>query len=179
MNVDLQELRNWISLFLLVTGGAIALRTYLLNQRQRRLENSFRLLDLCKNSLTDGDILSWHMIHVASSEQAGAKPGFFVDKREQIPFAELFSPNIIARQSIERFCELFNLVCFEYLQGTLDIRLFYFEYGQYMSTTYYWVSSVHNSTDFVKTHYPFFHKTFKKHERHFSTLPHKTISHLE
>lgn len=133
MNIDLQELRNWISFILLVIAGAVAIRTYVLNQRQRRLENSFRLLDLCNKTLTNEDLLHWHTIHVASSEQAGARSGFFVDeKKQQVPFSELFSPNIIAQQSIERFCELFNLVCYEYLNGAVDIRLFYFEYGQYM-----------------------------------------------
>ena len=180
MNFNFEEIRNWTSFLLLVTGGGIAIRTFILNQRQRKLENSFRLIDLCNKSLSSDDLLNWHSIHVASSEQAGAKLGFFVDnKKIQVPFSELFSPNIIAQGSIERFCELFNLVCYEYLKGTIDIRLFYFEYGQYMSNTYYWVSFVNNNTLFAKSHYPYFYKTFKKMEKRFSELPYKTISHLE
>jgi hypothetical protein len=179
MTIDFEIVRNWVSFIFFVAGGTIAIRTYVLNQRQRKLENSFRLIELCKNSLSNEDLMSWHLIHVASSEQAGAKHGFFVEKEEQIPFSELFTPNIIAQGAIERFCELFNLVCYEYLKGTVDIRLFYFEYGQYMNITYYWVSNVNNNTEFVKSNYPYFYKTFRKKEDQFLKLPHKTISHLE
>lgn len=179
MTIDLLELRNWVSFTFLIVGGTIALRTFVLNQRQRKLENSFRLIDLCNKTLTNEDLLAWHTIQVASSDQAGAKRGFFVDKKEQIPFSELFGPNILAQTSIERFCELFNLVCHEYLNGAMDFRLFYFEYGQYMSSSYYWVSSVNNNTEFVESHYPFFYKAFRSKWTRFMELPHRTISHLE
>jgi len=177
--IDLQELRDWISFIFLIIGGTIAIRTFVLSQRQRRLENSFRLIDLCNKTLTDNDRINWHTIHVASCEQTGAKRGFFVENGKQVPFLDLFQPNVVAQDSIARFCELFNLVCYEYLKGTLDIRLFYFEYGQYMSTTYYWASNVDNNRDFIRSSYPFFFKAFKRRERRFLQLPHKTVSLLE
>ena len=181
MNYSFEELRNWVSFLFLIVGGGIAIRTFILNQRQRKLENSFRLVDLCKQTLTQDDLIGWHTIHVKSSEQAGAKTGFFVDeKKKQIPFSDLFGAGeFLAQGAIERICELFNLVGYEYLNGTVDIRLFYFEYGQYMSTTYYWVSNVDGNTDFVKLHYPYFHKMYIKNEKRFRALPYKTISHLE
>ena len=179
MSLDIQALRDWVSFAFLVIGGSIAIRTYVLNQRQRRLENSFRLINLCKDTLTTIDFSNWYSTRVASSEQAGAKPGFLIDNGKQIPLSELFGPNIIGQDSIERFCELFNLVCYEYLKGTVDFRLFYFEYGQYMSITYYWVSSVGNNAEFVKAHYPFFYEAFHRKAEEFQKLPYKTVSRLE
>jgi hypothetical protein len=112
---------------------------------------------------------------------AGAKTGHFVDaKKNQIPFIELFSAGqLIAQDSIQKFCELFNLIGYEYLKGTVDIRLFYFEYGQYLSTVHYWVSYVDSDSQFFKTHYPYFYKMYRKNEKKFSNLPYKTIAHLE
>jgi hypothetical protein len=180
-NFNFEELRNWVSFVFLVVGGGIAIRTFILNQRQRKLENSFRLIELCNKSLSSEDLLSWHLIHVASSESSGAKKGFFVDeKKTQVPFSQLFlSKEFIARDSIERFCELFNLVGYEYLKGTVDIRLFYFEYGQYLKITHYWISSVDDDSRFFKSRYPYFYKMFQKSNEAFAKLPYKTISHLD
>ena len=180
ITVNFEELRNWVSFAFLIIGGTIAIRAFILNQRQRKLENSFRLIELCKNSLSDNDRLSWHQIFIASSEPAGAKPGHFVDENKvQIPFSQLFSEGeFIAQGAIERYCELFDLIGYEYLRGTVDIRPFYFEFGQYLVSIHYWVSSIDDGR-FIKSHYPYFYELFETNKAKFHKLPHKTVGKVD
>ncbi len=177
----LDDIRNWASFAFLVLGGVIALRTFVLNQRQRKLENSFRLTDLFAKSITSSDVKAWSAIRIASSEQAGAKTGFFIDDRkQQVPFSSLFAPGLFSQErTIERLCELFDLVGYEFLRGTLEIRLFYFEYGEYIETVHYWASYVNGNTDFIKKTYPSFHKMYTRNKRRFLKLPRKSILQLE
>ncbi len=184
MTFDLKDMREWISFILLVIGGSIALRTFILNQRQRKLENSFRLIELFNRSLRDDDLSNWHKIFITSSELAGAKYGHFLDeKKNQRPFADLFSEgNYHDQGAIERICELFNLVGYEYLRGTIDLRVIYFEFGQLLHTVHDWVSSIETggqTSVFLSSRYPYFHQMFQKNIKVFPKLPFRTISHIE
>jgi hypothetical protein len=99
MLIDPIELRNWISFVFLIIGGGIAIRSFVISQHQRKLENSFKLIQLCNDSLSHDDLMSWVSINYASSEKAGAQKGFFVDNKVQIPFSELFVPDKIIGQA--------------------------------------------------------------------------------
>jgi hypothetical protein len=176
--ITLEEIRNWISFLFLIVGGIIALRTFITTQNQRRLENSFRLTELINNTLTNEDYLGWHMINIASNESSGARIGHFVEKGNQIPFSKLFSGGeFLAQNSIHKFCELFDLVGYEYLKKTIDIRLIYFEHGQYLKSVQYWISSVDRNSNYFKAHYPYYFKMYERCKSKLSKLPHKTISH--
>jgi hypothetical protein len=184
MPIDLRDIREWISLAFIIIGGSIALRTFIINQRQRKLENSFRMIDLINRSISKEDINNWHKVFIASSELAGANYGHFLDeKRNQRPFSDMFSEgNYFDQGAIERFCELFNLVGYEYLKGTIDLRIIYFEFGQYLSTIYDWVSSINvddKHKDFMKSNYSYYHRMYQNNLKAFRSLPHKTISHIE
>jgi len=182
--IDFKDVRAWVTFAFLIIGGSIALRTFLINQRQRKLDNSFRMIDLINRSLSQDDISNWQKVFFASSESAGAKHGHFLDEKgNQRPFSDMFSEgNYFDQGAIERFCELFNLVGYEYKKRTIDLRIIYFEFGQYMDTVYGWVTSIDSEvkhSDFVKVHYPSFSQMYQKNLKLFQSLPHKTIAHIE
>ena len=165
----LAEVRGWLTLIVLIIGGFISLRTYQRNQRQRELENSFRLITMFKESLYEGDIKEWKNIFHGTSEPAGAEEGFFVDiidgKRIQCPLSDLFSEGSPDNGAIERMAELFDLISSEILNGNVEVRLIYFQLGQLMDTTHCWSKLINNPYEegtFLQENYPSFDHLYKK-----------------
>lgn len=164
------EIRNWLTLTLAVIGGFISIKTYMGNQKQRRLENSFRLISMFRESLHKGDMQAWEKIFHASSEPAGAESGNFVeiidDEPQQLPFSALFSEGAPDNGAIGRIADLFDLISSEALNGTVELRVVYFQLGQLMDTTYSWLIPIDNpygQGTFLEEHYPSFTMLYKKH----------------
>jgi hypothetical protein len=123
----LAEIRNWLAFILAVVGGFVAIQTYLGNQKQRRLENSFRLVIMFRESLYEKDIEAWKNIFHATSEPAGAEKGYLVKvidgKRLQRPLSDLFSEGSPDNGAVERMAEFFDLIGSEVLNETIEVRL--------------------------------------------------------
>lgn len=165
----LAEIRNWFAFILAVVGGFITLKTYLGNQKQRRLENSFRLISIFRESLREGDIQAWENIFHATSEPVGAESGSFVEfvdgKRQQRPLSDLFSEGAPDNGAVGRMAELFDLISSEALNETVELRVVYFQLGQLMDTTYSWLRTIDNpygQGSFLKEYYPYFAMLYKK-----------------
>ncbi|MUL35746.1 hypothetical protein [Gloeocapsopsis dulcis] len=172
MEVDITEFRNWLTFSLTFFGGYIALKTYLNNQKQRKLENSFRIILMFRKSLHEGDIQAWEKIFHATSESVGAERGHFVeiidDESRQIPLSYLFSEGAPDNGAVGRMADLFELISSEVLNKTVEFRVVYFQLGQLMDTTYYWLRFIDNPyeeyTSFLEKHYPCFTRLYNKHQ---------------
>lgn len=179
----LKEIREWVQFFLLLIGGTITLQTYIGNQRQRRLENSLRLIDLFQKSLQPGDIEEWKKIFRCSSEPTGVRPGYFLDdENQERPFADLFSEGAADNGAIARIAEQIDLIGYEVLHKTVALRLIYFHLGQLMNTTYDWLQMIENpsnSSSFIGEYFPYFDKMYRKNREKFKKLPKKTYAHIE
>ena len=57
-----EEIREWVKFVVLMIGGGLALRTYIVGQRQKRLDNSLKLLDIFFENLEDDDLSEWKKI---------------------------------------------------------------------------------------------------------------------
>jgi hypothetical protein len=145
----LAEVRNWLVFILAIVGGFVSVRTYLGSQKQRRLENSFRLVDMFRESLRPGDMEAWTDIFHGTSEPAGAEQGYLVTvvdgNRVIRPLSDLFSEGAPDNGAIQRMAELFELISSEAINETVDTRLIYFQLGQLMDTTYSWLKAINNS----------------------------------
>ena len=166
----LSEIRNWLTLCLAVAGGFITIQTYLNTQKQRRLENSFRLLKLFNESLHEGDLEAWIEMFHATSEPTGVTDGYFVyspvvGALEERSLSDLFSEGPPDNGAIERMTELFDLISFEALNNTIDFRVVYFQLGQLMDSVYMWltkVESLYEKGSFVENNYPNFARLYKE-----------------
>ncbi len=161
----IEELRGWLMLCLGVVGGAVGLLTYHRGQNQRKLENSFRMIQLFRDSISNDDFEEWIELFHAASEPAGAKHGCFVSEGgQQIPFRALYAEGPPDNGAIDRISQVFDLVAEQARKRTLDLRIFYHEYGQLMDTIHAWLSTI-SETDgepLVKVLYPSFHWLYKK-----------------
>ncbi|MBF4800373.1 hypothetical protein [Aeromonas hydrophila] len=135
------EVRNWLMFGLGVIGGVMALLTYSRGQNQRRLENSFRMIQLFRDTITAQDFEQWVKLFNASSESSGAKVGHFVSEDGlQTPFSVLYAEGAPDDGAIDRIAQVLDLVSEHALLYTFDLRIFYHEYGQLMDKIYRWLS---------------------------------------
>lgn len=171
------EIREWIKFAIIVIGGIIALRTYIVSQRQRRLENSLRLIDVMFSNLRPEDIGEWQRIFMASSEPSGAKPGYFFDRSgHETIFDSLFSEGPDDNGAVGRIVEQIDLIAYEALRGTVDVRYLYTRIGQLVDTTYTWFGG---DSSVITEHYPYFKKFYLKHRKSFDKWPSKVYSYCE
>lgn len=179
----LKEFREWVQFILLFIGGFITIQTYIGNQKQRRLENSLRLIDLFQKSLQPKDLEEWKKIFFNSSEPTGVRPGYFLDDQHQErPFADLFSEGAPDNGAIARIAEQFELISYEVLDKTVNLRLIYFNLGQLMDTTYNWLQMIEkpsNSSSFICEYFPYFELMYRKNQEKFKNWSRKTYAHIE
>ncbi|HHF3021301.1 TPA: hypothetical protein ACPJ0R_004345 [Vibrio diabolicus] len=160
----------------ITVGSILALKTYVAGQKQRKLENSLKMLDLFHSNLRDSDIDNWISIFQASSEPGGAKPKHFVNKQGlQIPLSDLFSEGASDKGATERITGQIDLLCHHMLKGTIDISIVYSNIGQLMSTVHFW----YKDSGFLKQYYPDFEKFMRKNRRALDKIPTKTICYCE
>ena len=172
-----EEIREWIKFFIIIIGGAIALRTYVVSQRQRRLDNSMKLLDIFFSGLEENDLSEWKRIFMNSSEPSGVKKGYFFSKNKQeIPFSSLFSEGPDDNGAIDRIVHQIDLVSYEALRGTADVRFIYSQIGQLINTTHRWFGG---EKSLISEHFPHFDKLVAKYKKKSSNWPRKVYSYCE
>ena len=174
------EPREWVSFFFLIIGGSIALRTYVVNQRQRRLENSFRLLNFFKESLHENDIEEWQKMFFAACSPGGRRYGYYLAEENgtltEMPLSDLFELAPPDNGAVARMAEQFELLSQEMLANTVNLKLVYFELGQFMYFIHEWLESVDNSgrdKPFIEEHYPNFAKMYKRNKGKFEKWSYK------
>jgi len=173
-----EEIREWIKFLVIIVGAFIAMRSYIIGQKQRKLENSFRLLDLFNKNIQEKDIEEWTNVFIMSSESSGAEFGFFYSKDGQLtPFTSLFSEGPEDQGAVSRIVEQIDLIAYESNKGTIDLRVIYSNIGQLIETTYEWFGN--DAKHVIKTYYPNFEKMMKKNKGNFEKWPRKTISYSE
>ncbi len=176
VNMATAETIDWVRLGILSIGATVALFTYASGQRQRKLENSLKLLDLFKQNLEESDISNWKSIFRASSEPSGAKKGHYVSSDgQQIPLNYLFSEGPDDDGATSRISEQLDLICYEILKGTVELRILYSNLGQLMDVIYKW----YGKEGFFQESYPSFNKVMIKKKKNMAKLARKTIAYCE
>ena len=171
------EVIDWVRLGIISVGATIALFTYKSSQKQKKLENSLKLLELFHKNLNENDIENWKSIFRASSESTGAEKGHYVTSNieQQIPLDHLFCEGADDDGATARIAEQIELVCYEALQSNVELRIIYSNIGQLMDVIYRW----YNSELFFKSSFPYFNKIMHKKGKYLSTLPKKTYAYCE
>lgn len=168
------ELLDLIRTIVITIGVTVGVVTYRAGQRQRKLENSFKLLELSNNNLEKSDISNWKKVFQASSEPSGAKSGHFHSSNEhQIPLNSLFSEGPDDHGATVRITEQIDLVCYEILNGSVELRIIFSNLGQLMIVIHRW----YKNDSFFKESYPYFNQVMKM--KAIDKLPNKTIAYCE
>ena len=168
------EYLDLIRTIVITIGVTVGVVTYRAGQRQRKLENSLKLLDLFKDNLEKSDIGNWKKIFQASSESTGAKSAHFHSShKQQIPLSSLFSEGPDDHGATARITEQIDLVCYEVLKGNIELRIVFSNIGQLMNVIHRW----YKNEAFFKDNFPYFNKVMKN--KSLKKLPCKTIVYCE
>ena len=183
-NITPQEFRDWITFLFVIIGGSLALRTYIVNQRQRKLDNSLRLLERFWSAIDTEDLGSWEDIFRASSDCAGATEGNYVSaSSEQSSLSSLFSEGPADQGATDRIAQELNIICQEILENTVNPRIIYHELGQLIDVIFGWLSVIdkqnHEMPNLLGDHFKAFDKVCKKYRKKFKKWYHKIIVYVE
>ena len=168
------ELLDLIRTIVITIGVTVAVVTYRAGQRQRKLENSLKLLELFNNNLEKSDVSNWKKVFQASFEPSGAKKGHFTSSdNQQIPLNSLFSEGPDDHGATLRITEQIDLVCYEIINDSAELRIMFSNLGQLMNVIHRW----YKDDSFFKDNYPYFYKVMKM--KALNKLPNKTIAYCE
>jgi hypothetical protein len=146
-HLDGKLVQGWIQFILLIGGFWIAFNTYAKTQLQRRLENSFRLIDLAHKTGSTGDLRKFvdHLILYKgqlafppdpSSMKWNYDPmGPFKEGWEIVKLHDMFSGRwkVWDNDLILRFCRLFDFICGQVDNRAADPRPILLEFEEVIS----------------------------------------------
>jgi hypothetical protein len=182
--MNVQEVRQWITLGFAVVGGISGLAAVWQNVKQRRLENTFRLILTFRESQDPDWLDAFRALFELTAEPAGAKPGEYISKGYgPRPISDYFSEGSPDNHAVSRLTENLEVVCHEVCNKTVDARYVWFEFGQILSTIHYWISNTSSGPEpegrLLDNSFPAMKKMFKKYGERFKKWPTKRYIYLE
>jgi hypothetical protein len=178
----MKDLREWIQLAFVITGGTIALIAFFQNLKQRRVENALKFISLFRDGLHDRDLEHWIDLFKSSSELAGVNPGFYLKEWGNIrPIHDYFSEGAIDGHAIARMAAALDVVCHQVVTRTADPRTVYYELGQLLRTMHFWLSCTQAATknDSLLSSFPSISKFFAKYEPEKRQWPSRVYAFIE
>jgi hypothetical protein len=168
--LDWTEIRHWLTLAIATGAGIISYITYWSAQRQRRLENSFRMIKLFNDSIEGDDIARWEKVFHGAFEAAEINTVSFYllsDEEEAIEynFSDLFTEGPPDDGAIARMVQVFDLIGHAALNKSIDAKVVYFQLGQIMESTHLWLSTIEDEGDnksFLQANFPAFDTMMRK-----------------
>ena len=176
--MDLVEVRNWLLFIGAIIGSAIALKSLFDNIKQRKLDNTFKVIEYLRKHISKEQIDTFIKLFDANNECAGipADEFHFRDHIEKVE--NMFSEGGSGIGDLQNMIELFDLMSKELLKKTLIDELIWYEYGQIMSKCHLWITIL-NRSDWGQKFYPVFLEYVNKNKNYLLSLPVKHYVYLE
>jgi hypothetical protein len=181
--MEWKEIREWIQLAFVIIGGTLALIVFFQNLRQRKLENSLRLIQLFQNSLRSNDIIYWTELFRSSSELAGCSCGQYSNSAGECrSIGDYFSEGSGDENAISRMAQNLEIICHELSIGTADVRIIYYELGQFLTTMHVWLSGISVGSagcTLLNQSFPYIDRICKKYKKDFAKWPSRVYAYIE
>ncbi|MDP1595107.1 MAG: hypothetical protein Q8L80_12805 [Gallionella sp.] len=182
-DMDWKEIREWIQLTFVIVGGTIALIAFFQNLRQRKLENSLKLVALFRESLRPTDIVHWIELFRSSSELSGSPRGkYAIGKGDYRSIGDYFSEGSGDENAISRMAQNLEIICHELSIGTADVRIVYYELGQLLTTMHEWLGGIEAGPPghyLLDQSFPSIERICKKHKKEFAKWPSRVYAYIE
>lgn len=161
------EIRNWILFILAIPSVFITIKTYVNSTNQRKIDNTFKILDFLRKHIQLEQIQTFVNLFEANSESHGIKFNEFKLSNGKIETVEtMFSEAGCGNGHIHNLIELFNLLC--PTLDKLETTLIWYEYGQIMTKLFDWTNYLEKAnisntdTSFFKDFNIYMNKNFQK-----------------
>lgn len=180
--MESSEIRSWVQLLFVVVGGIVGVAAFVQNMRQRALENALKMTKWFHDSIDKEDVTSWAQLFHSASEPAGAPEGFYMNHDGARPLSDYFSEGSPDSGAVGRIADCLNVICYEMVDGNVDPKFIWFEFGQLLLTLHAWLSVINTPSGngtLLEVSYPSFERTFKKYKKEFDKWPSRTYAYLE
>jgi hypothetical protein len=144
---QITEIRNWLLLLLGTIGAYLTIKTFSDNTRQRRLDNTFKILEYLRKHITQAQIETFIELFHANNPLGAPENEFHLKDGRKDFIETMFSEGGCGNGDIHNMIEVFNLLAKSLNQKNLDEDLIWYEYGQIMLTCYRWTKYLEDNRD--------------------------------
>lgn len=166
---NLKDFLSFVKDTVLIIGGIIGFFQFYLQQNQRRIDNSLRLIDKFRERITEEKIKVFKDIFFSSMESCGVEEGHFLYNGESIPLDNLFiqegSGSIYDKGIIRDIAEELDFIAYQILEGNIDFYICYRELGTYFEIIYNWIIQVQEQNIYIAKIYKYILKMYKLKEK--------------
>ncbi|WP_157750947.1 hypothetical protein [Janthinobacterium svalbardensis] len=181
--MEFSEIRSWIQFLFIIAGGVLGMMAFFQNMRQRALENALKMTKWFHDSIVKEDISSWADLFHNASESAGAPRGSYIsDVYGPRPLSDYFSEGSPDSGAVGRISDCLNVICHEIVEGGVDPKFIWFEFGQLLRTIHMWlgtIKEVSETESLLESAYPSIDKVFSKYGKKFNAWPSRTYAYLK
>lgn len=181
--MDWKEVREWVQLAFVVVGGTIALIAFFQNLKQRKLENSLKLVALFRDSLRPKDISHWIDLFRSSSELAGCARGqYAVGNGRYSSISDYFSEGSGDQNAISRMAENLEIICHELSIGRADAKIVFYELGQLLTTMHDWLGGIEagpKGGTLLDQSFTSIDRICRRHKKDFTKWPFRRYAYIE
>ena len=167
----------------LTVGDILGLIASLQNSRQWRLENALRLVSLFHENFDSEDMAHWESLFIATSDPAGAQTGYYMAANHTLqPLSDYFEEGSSDNHTVARMAGNLEVICYEILRTTVDVRMVWYDLGQILKTMHDWLGQISGRTEgssILSESFPSIDRVWQKHSRSFERWPRRIQTYLE
>lgn len=139
---EIAEIRNWTLAFFAVIGAFITIRTFRNNNQQRKLDNTFKIINYLRKHIGNEQIERFIELFQANNPITSKNNEFKFSNGYTEFVEDMFTDGGCGNGEIYNLIQLFDLISISLNKNLLKTELIWYEYGQMISKCYEWTSQI-------------------------------------
>lgn len=137
--INWEELRIWLLFLFGIIGGVITIRSFSLNNEQKRIDNTFKVLDFLRRNISKEQINAFITLFQANNPLGVPYDEFHFRNGKTEKVSDMFSEGGCGNGDIHNMIELFELIAPLLIKKQINENLIWYEYGLIMDKCYDWI----------------------------------------
>lgn len=139
LQINWEELRKWLIFLFGIIGGIITIRSFLLNNEQRKTDNTFKVLEFLRKNISKEQINTFIELFHANNPLGVPYDEFHLKNGKIQQVSDMFSEGGCGNGDIHNMIELFELIAPLLIKKQINESLIWYEYGLIMNKCYDWI----------------------------------------
>lgn len=152
--INWEELRIWLLFLFGIIGGVITIRSFSLNNEQRRIDNTFKVLDFLRRNISKEQINAFITLFQANNPLGVPYDEFHFRNGKTEKVSDMFSEGGCGNGDIHNMIELFELIAPLLIKKQINENLIWYEYGLIMDKCYDWIIVINENNTPTGTRNP-------------------------
>ena len=145
--INWEELRIWLLFLFGIIGGVITIRSFSLNNEQRRIDNTFKVLDFLRRNISKEQINAFITLFQANNPLGVPYDEFHFRNGKTEKVSDMFSEGGCGNGDIHNMIELFELIAPLLIKKQINENLIWYEYGLIMDKCYDWIIVINENNN--------------------------------